>query len=146
MEGDVTRRNFLNSVINTLIGIWALSMGALSGYTGLRYLWPTEKTAGGPGEKKTSFSMAELPEGGMKKVVIGGKPAGVIRIKGQVYALSLICTHLGCIVNWHPEEQRLICPCHNGTYDVTGAVLGGPPPRPLPSYEVRVSGDTVVIG
>lgn len=143
---DVTRRNFLGTVINSLIGIWAIGAGILSGYAGLRYLWPTEKTAGGAGEKKASFPLAELAEGSMKKVVIGGKPAGVIRVNGQVYALSLICTHLGCVVSWHQDEKRLKCPCHGGIYDVTGTVLGGPPPRPLPSFEVKMSGDTVVIG
>lgn len=79
-------------------------------------------------------------------MAIGGKPVGVIRLNGKLYALSLICTHLGCIVSWHLEERRLICPCHAGMFDVTGAVLGGPPPRPLPSYEVKLSGDTVVVG
>ena len=143
---DINRRNFLSTVINSLIGLWVIGAGILSSYAGLKYIWPTEKTAGGGGEKKPSFPLAELAEGGMKKVVIGGKPAGIIRLNGQVYALSLICTHLGCIVSWHPDEKRLICPCHGGMYDITGTVLGGPPPRPLPSYEVKLSGDTVVIG
>ncbi len=142
---DINRRNFLSTVLNSLIGLWVIGAGILSSYAGLKYIWPTEKTAGG-GEKKPSFPLAELAEGGMKKVVIGGKPAGIIRLNGQVYALSLICTHLGCIVSWHLDEKRLICPCHGGMYDVTGTVLGGPPPRPLPSYEVKLSGDTVVIG
>ena len=143
---DVTRRNFLGTVINSLIGLWALGAGILSGYAGLRYLWPTEKTAGGGGEKKASFPLSELAEGSMKKVVIAGKPAGVIRVNGQVYALSLICTHLGCVVSWHQDEKQLKCPCHGGVYDVMGAVLDGPPPRPLPSFEVTMSGDTVVVG
>lgn len=143
---EITRRDFLNRTINTLIGLWVATVAILSSYSGLKYLWPTEKTAGPPGEKKTSFPLAELPEGSMKKIVIGGKPVGIIRSNGQLYALSLICTHLGCIVNWHPEVNRLICPCHAGVFDVTGSVLGGPPPRPLPSYGVRLSGDTVVVG
>ena len=143
---EVTRRDFLHTTINTLIGLWVAAAALLSGYTGLRYLWPTEKTAGPPGENKVSFPIAELPKDSMAKIVIGGKPVGVIRSNDKLYALSLICTHLGCIVNWHPEENRLICPCHAGIYDVNGAVLGGPPPRPLPTYEVRVIGDTVVVG
>lgn len=143
---NVTRRDFLSRTVNTFIGLWAATVAVLSGYAGLQYLWPTEKTAGPPGEKGASFPIAELPEGGMKKVAIGGKPVGVIRLNGKLYALSLICTHLGCIVSWHLEERRLICPCHAGMFDVTGAVLGGPPPRPLPSYEVKLSGDTVVVG
>ena len=143
---DVTRRDFLHTTINTLIGLWVATAAIASSYAGLRYLWPTEKTAGPPGEKKISFPLAELPDGSMKKIVINGKPVGIIKSDKQLHALSLICTHLGCIVSWHPEEKLLICPCHGGIYDVNGAVLGGPPPRPLPSYEVRLSGDTVVVG
>lgn len=143
---ELTRRDFIHTVVNTLIGLWVAVVAVLSSYAGLRYIWPTEKTAGLPAEKKISFPLSELPEGSMKKIVIGDKPAGIIRLNNQLYALSLICTHLGCIVSWHPEEDRLICPCHAGIYDVTGAVLGGPPPRPLPSFEVRLSGDMVVVG
>ena len=143
---EITRRNFFHKAINSLIGLWVVTASVLSGYASLKYLWPTEKTAGPPGEAKISFPIAELSEGNMKKVVIAGKPAGIIRINGKLYALSLICTHLGCIVSWHPEEKHLICPCHGGVYDINGAVLGGPPPRPLPSYEVKQSGDTVVVG
>ena len=143
---EISRRGFLNKTLNTLIGLWVATATFLSGYAGLKYVWPTEKTAGPPGEDKISFPIAELSDGDMKKVAIAGKPAGIIRIDGKLYALSLICTHLGCIVSWHPEEKRLICPCHGGVYDLNGAVLGGPPPRPLPSYEVKQSGETVIVG
>lgn len=142
----ITRREFLNRTTNSLIGLWVAGMALLSGYAGLRYIWPTEKTAGPPGEKKISFPFSELQEGDMKRILIDGKPAGIILAGGKLYGLSLICTHLGCIVNWHPEERRLICPCHAGVFDVNGAVLGGPPPRPLPSYEVKLIGNMVVIG
>jgi len=143
---DTSRRDFLNRLINFLIGIWATIVAFLGGYAGIRYVWPTAKTAGPTGGNKVSFPISELPEGGIKKILINGKPVGVIRSGGKLYALSLICTHLGCIVSWHPEVKRLICPCHGGTYDLTGAVLAGPPPRPLRSYEVKLVGNMVVVG
>jgi menaquinol-cytochrome c reductase iron-sulfur subunit len=52
-------------------------------------------------------------------------------------ALSNICTHLGCRVRWVPDEQKFFCPCHNGVFDKNGAVVSGPPPRPLNQYEVK---------
>ncbi len=143
---DVSRRNFLTTTINILIGIWATTAASLAGFAGIRYIWPTEKTAGPPGENRVSFPAVDLPDGGMKKIVIEGKPVGVIKNNDKLYAISLICTHLGCIVNWHPEQNSLICPCHSGTYDLNGAVIAGPPPRPLPSYEVKLSGDKLVVG
>ena len=143
---EVSRRNFLTTSINVLIGVWAAAAAVLSGFAGIRYIWPTEKTAGPPGEDKVSFPVADLHEGGMKKILIGGKPVGIIKSSEKLYALSLICTHLGCIVNWHPEQNRLICPCQPAKYDLNGAVVAGPPPRPLPSYEVKVTGDKIVVG
>ncbi|HXF71054.1 MAG TPA: Rieske 2Fe-2S domain-containing protein [Actinomycetota bacterium] len=52
---------------------------------------------------------------------------------GRLVAYSAVCTHLACAVVWRPERSELHCPCHNGAFDpATGAVLAGPPPRPLP--------------
>jgi menaquinol-cytochrome c reductase iron-sulfur subunit len=53
-----------------------------------------------------------------------------------VFAVN--CTHLGCPVNWRAEAQLFLCPCHGGVYYADGSVAGGPPPRPLFQYQVRV--------
>lgn len=49
------------------------------------------------------------------------------------------CTHLACSYGYDRKREIFHCPCHHGLFDVkTGAVLGGPPPRPLDPLEVRV--------
>ncbi|HUL01836.1 MAG TPA: Rieske (2Fe-2S) protein [Gemmatimonadales bacterium] len=49
------------------------------------------------------------------------------------------CTHLGCSYGYDEKAKLFRCPCHNGLFDVkTGAVLGGPPPRPLDALDVKV--------
>ncbi len=55
------------------------------------------------------------------------------------------CTHLGCIVNWQPQSQHFLCPCHGGTFTVDGTVIGGPPPRPLDTLDTRITGGRVVV-
>ncbi|HEY7791094.1 MAG TPA: ubiquinol-cytochrome c reductase iron-sulfur subunit [Vicinamibacterales bacterium] len=55
----------------------------------------------------------------------------------EVRAISSVCTHLGCHVHWDPEARLFQCPCHGGQYDITGKVIGGPPPRPLATYATR---------
>ena len=55
----------------------------------------------------------------------------------EFVALSNICTHLGCRVRWVADEEKFFCPCHNGVFDKNGAVVSGPPPRPLDRYEVK---------
>lgn len=57
----------------------------------------------------------------------------------QYVAYSQKCTHLACPVYWEEKNQRIECPCHEGSFDVkTGQVLGGPPPRPLPKIELDI--------
>lgn len=60
-------------------------------------------------------------------------------------AMSNVCTHLGCRVRWIAERGEFFCPCHNGVFDKDGKVLGGPPPRPLDRYQVKVENDQLFI-
>ncbi len=55
------------------------------------------------------------------------------------------CTHLGCTVNWEANAKAFICPCHNGKFNINGAVVAGPPPRPLDRYtDFRVTNDGIL--
>jgi len=58
---------------------------------------------------------------------------------GEYAAYKQRCTHLSCPVHFAAQRNRLECPCHNGAFDAaTGAVLEGPPPRPLPRIVLRI--------
>jgi menaquinol-cytochrome c reductase iron-sulfur subunit len=63
----------------------------------------------------------------------------------QFTAFSVNCTHLGCPVNWIPDGKLFMCPCHGGVYYKDGQVAAGPPPKPLPTYPVRVRDGQVEI-
>jgi nitrite reductase/ring-hydroxylating ferredoxin subunit len=66
--------------------------------------------------------------------------------ENEWYAYEQKCTHLSCAVFYSPEKQRIQCPCHNGWFDArTGAVLQGPPPRPLPRLAVVIKGDEIFV-
>jgi cytochrome b6-f complex iron-sulfur subunit len=62
------------------------------------------------------------------------------------YALSAVCTHLGCLTTWAPEQNRIVCPCHGSKFSVEGAKIEGPAPRPLPWLRVWIGdeGDLMV--
>lgn len=60
-------------------------------------------------------------------------------------AYSVHCTHLGCPVRWVSEARLFLCPCHGGVYYADGTVSAGPPPKPLPTYPVRVRDGQVEI-
>jgi cytochrome b6-f complex iron-sulfur subunit len=48
------------------------------------------------------------------------------------YAMSAVCTHLGCMTVWKQYAGVIACPCHGSNFRIDGTVTGGPAPRPLP--------------
>ncbi len=63
----------------------------------------------------------------------------VMRFQDGFRALSAVCTHLGCITRYRPDESIIACPCHGSRFSLDGEVLAGPAPRPLPWFEMDVN-------
>jgi cytochrome b6-f complex iron-sulfur subunit len=89
-------------------------------------------------------------------IVNAGKPEGypedsvtldvnsgiyLIHTKEGFFALSAICTHLGCMTAWKPELGIIACPCHGSKFNREGEKIAGPAPRPLPWLRTWVSDD-----
>ena len=64
---------------------------------------------------------------------------------GSLYAVSAVCTHMGCLVNYDIKLGRLVCPCHNSEYGLEGRNIKGPAGRPLKTYNVRTENGSVII-
>jgi menaquinol-cytochrome c reductase iron-sulfur subunit len=62
-----------------------------------------------------------------------------------VEVLSPICPHLGCPLNWHPDQAEFVCPCHGGTFNAQGRHLAGPPPRSMDPLDYRVENGRLFI-
>ncbi len=141
-ERPVERRAFLNYLMS---GSFAL-LAAFGLYSVGRYLWPPAgaSAAGGAGRIEVG-PVEELPEGAGKKVLYKNEPVWVIHAPFGFVALSAVCTHLGCIVEYDPEKE-IWCPCHAAFFDLRGNVKSGPAPRALPSYPVAVVDGKVVLG
>jgi cytochrome b6-f complex iron-sulfur subunit len=72
----------------------------------------------------------------------GSKPGIVVRtLDGEIRAFSAVCTHLDCTVQFKSDTTQLWCACHNGTYDLGGNVVSGPPPRGLEKFTVNLRGE-----
>lgn len=57
------------------------------------------------------------------------------------YALSAVCTHLGCLTAWKQELGMIACPCHGSKFRPDGTKIEGPAPRPLPWLRMWLSDD-----
>ncbi|MBN2346086.1 MAG: Rieske (2Fe-2S) protein [Candidatus Aminicenantes bacterium] len=69
----------------------------------------------------------------------GEKPAILIHTKNDEFlAYFAACPHLGCLVQYSPRAERIICPCHDGVFDLHGKNISGPPTEPLDPLEVKI--------
>lgn len=75
------------------------------------------------------------------------KPSGfwLIREEERIAALSIICTHLGCIPSWLPNDRKFKCPCHGSGFKQDGTNFEGPAPRPLERFKIYLDSDEVVV-
>jgi cytochrome b6-f complex iron-sulfur subunit len=131
----------------TVLAALAGAVGAILAGAGVwplwRYLFPEKKRGQ---EERVAVPRSSVPAGGAHLFRFRGHPAVVLQPSpGRFLAFSAVCTHLGCVVSWRPDEKVFFCPCHAGRFSEDGEVLGGPPPKPLPRYAVEVGPVEIVI-
>ncbi len=64
---------------------------------------------------------------------------------GGFLAVYQRCTHLGCTVNWEPNQNRFFCPCHASAFDIHGDVQNPPAPRALDTFAVTIENGEVIV-
>jgi cytochrome b6-f complex iron-sulfur subunit len=135
------RRNFINfflggSLAGTLIAFL---------YPVIRYILPTKQTEAVI-KKISAAKVGELAPNTSKIFKFGTSPGILINtLDGELRAFDAVCTHLTCTVIYEPDTNTILCPCHNGRFDLSGNVVSGPPPAPLKSYAVDISGNDIII-
>lgn len=136
-ERSVTRRSFGKAIAGGIAGL------VVAGLWGLRE-WYHRRLA----PVRVIAQTNEIPVRGSKifQYPTDVAPCILVRTTGTDYvAYSRLCTHNSCPVFWHPEDNALACPCHGGLFSITnGAVLQGPPPRPLPRVLLEIRGNKIV--
>jgi Rieske Fe-S protein len=65
----------------------------------------------------------------------------IVRMPEGFYAVSAVCTHLGCVTQWKPDAGMIACPCHGSKFQADGAKIEGPAPRPLPHFAISLTAD-----
>ena len=129
----IARRDFLNEVTLGALAVAGLGSGVVTyQYFSPNVLFepPTRFRAGIP-DRYTVNSVTFLQD---QQVYIVRTPAGF-------YAVSAVCTHLGCVTQWKPEANQIACPCHGSKFQPDGKKVEGPAPRPLPHFAIALSAD-----
>ncbi len=138
-DTTINRREFFSYLT---VG-WVAFTAAIAGFLGLafRFTFPNvnfepemDFLAGGPQDYDSG-----VDERWKKKYGVW-----MVKMEGRLFALSNICTHLGCIPNWLPAEKKFKCPCHGSGYYMNGINFEGPAPRPLERYKINLNAEGLV--
>jgi len=137
-----TRRHFIAWLSRAFLGLWGLgAAGVAAAY--LRAPHGGERAA----ERLVRVGLLDdfrIGEG--RLIRHGTTPFFVVRKDAEtVVALSAVCTHVRCILDYDQRRRALVCPCHDGSFDLSGSVLAGPPPRPLQRYDVSVRAGEIFV-
>ncbi len=155
MAIEQSRRDFLGmafGAVSAIGGIFAL--GAM------KATWdplPSVMAAG-----FTTVDLSPMKPGEFRTVTWRGKPIFIIRkdgtdlkkcdktdvkVGGGDYLVRIgLCTHLGCIPAWQPQNKKFKCACHGGEFDACGVNIFGPPPRPFDIPPFKIEGTKLVLG
>lgn len=126
-QPDKARRGFLGGLIFILLGV----------LTTWKFFTPRLETK----QHRLRVAKKAVPVHGA--LVFSEARCALLQEEGKIFALSLVCTHLGCTVNVTPGN--LVCPCHGSVFDRQGVVLKGPADRPLRTLVLEEHGDFIEV-
>jgi Rieske Fe-S protein len=138
-EDEVTRREFARYLVLASAGFAAGNV-AVATWTSFA---PINR-----GEARPVLAASALPPGGVHLFRYPSErdPAILVRLSdGELRAFSQKCTHLGCVVYFRRDPEKMICPCHDGVFEAkSGLVVAGPPQRPLARIAVEHRDDGMI--
>lgn len=131
-----TRRFFLeiSGKVSVGVALLAQAYGAIKAFIPtVLYEPPSKFKIGKPGDFPIGITF--LPERTMY----------IFRKGDDFRAISAVCPHLNCIVDWKPDEKQFFCSCHGSVFSKDGTNLSGPAPRPLSWYPLSLSFDSHLV-
>lgn len=138
----MSRKRFVDWILGTTAGGFLMSVL----YPVTRYLVPPDVAESAVSSVVLPFAVSEFPRNSGRIFRFGTQPGIMIRTSsGELRAFSARCTHLDCTVQYRDDLQHIWCACHNGHFDLSGRNIAGPPPEPLPPFEVNIRSDQIVV-
>jgi len=129
----LARRDFLNEVTLGALGVAGLGSAVVT------YQYFTPNVLFEPPSRFRAGNPDLYPPDSV--TFLQDQQVYIVRTAAGFYAVSAVCTHLGCITQWKPEDQLIECPCHGSKFKRDGAKVAGPAPRPLPHFSIGLTAD-----
>ncbi len=139
---DKKRRGIVQWLTGLFLSLWGFAfVGAVASY-----LKPPSTPRSAGLNILSAGRASELLAGNARFLQHGNSPIYVIRLaNGEVVAVSAICTHFRCVLNWKREDSTLVCPCHRGVFNSVGEVMSGLPSRSLRSFDVEIRRGEILV-
>jgi cytochrome b6-f complex iron-sulfur subunit len=131
----IARRDMLG-----LVALWSAGSAVLFALVGMLRL-PKAAVLPSPSTKFRVRLPESLAPG--QPYIPPGRQVALFRDTEGVYAISTVCTHLGCIVK--PSADGFECPCHGSRFTSEGSVTKGPAPKPLPWFQISGTGNDLIV-
>ena len=144
------RREFINWVgVGLISSFFPVALAACSGNETTKSEAEPEQT---PATKEANGAADFIPVGTTQELASQGylvdRKSKVIVIRdntGALSALSLLCTHQECALDWQKEANNLYCGCHGSEFATDGKVLKGPANSPLANFEVKEENESILV-
>jgi len=136
-DRERTRREFLAAIGAAAVG----AAGLGTAVTSVRFLHPEVLF-----EAPTRFRVGraeDIPIGTL--VVLPEQRVYLMRAEAGFFAMTAVCTHLGCLTRYEAEHNVIFCPCHGSRFATDGAVVNGPAPVPLPRLALTLDNGVLVV-
>ena len=123
----VTRRQVLQAGLGAAAGLAAGIVGAsvLRDEPEPTPIWDEDGLVAGEGFWSEVATVDDVPPGTAVRFSTAAFDGFVVNDEGEIRALSSVCTHMGCTLHFRPDWQDLRCPCHDASFDLTGALANG---------------------
>lgn len=129
----VTRRDFLNEISAGALGVAGL------GTTVVLYQFFSPNVLFEPSPTFLAGNPDLFPANSV--TFLQEQQIYIVRTAAGFYAVSAICTHLGCITQWKAEANQIACPCHGSKFKQDGTKIEGPAPRALDHFSIALTAD-----
>jgi len=136
-SAELDRREALGKITGAAFAIAGLGTSV----TTVRYLRPNVLF-----EPPTRFPVGRTDEISLGTlVVLPEQKLYVAHGEQGFFAMSAVCTHLGCMTRYLAAANQIACPCHGSRFAADGTVVDGPAPLPLRRFHLSVSDGQLIV-